>query len=438
MNEKNNRVNKKIDNKDLGQFVENMLDGFALCKIICNNRGHPVDWLYLYVNKRHSKLTGLKNVTGKTVSEAVPGVLKEHPEIIEKYGKVALTRKSSEWNEQIRILGKNLFFRVSSFSPKRGFFISIFNDISQSQKDLKMANEYANALLDVIPGPLLILNTDLKILSANASFYETFKVNKNKTTNCFVYDLGNGQWNIPELRKLLNELLPKKKVITDFEVRHNFQTIGEKIMLLNARQLDAHQLIILTFQDITKLEEEERETRIMEEKFRELSSYTRTLIESSLDPLVTINAEGKVTDANKAAAKIRGVSIKELIGSNFAKYFTEPEKAQEVVKKAFARGYASGFPLTFKNRNGKLTNVLYNASAYRNEKGNVVGVFGSARDITELKKAEDSLKEHTEEVEKLNKIMVGRELKMVELKQEIAKLKTMLAQKQPDEKIAPA
>jgi PAS domain S-box-containing protein len=115
------------------------------------------------------------------------------------------------------------------------------------------------------------------------------------------------------------------------------------------------------------------------------SRYARSLIEASLDPLVTISAEGKITDVNEASVKVTGVSREKLIGTDFSNYFTEPKRAEEGYLQVFEKGFVSDYPLTIKHKNGNLTDVLYNASVYKNEKGNVLGVFAAARDVTEQK-----------------------------------------------------
>ena len=160
------------------------------------------------------------------------------------------------------------------------------------------------------------------------------------------------------------------------------------------------------------------------------SQYARSLIESSLDPLVTISAEGKITDVNAASAEITGLPREKLIGTDFSDYFTEPEKAREGYKQVFEKESVSDYPLTIRHRNGKLTDVLYNASVYKDTRGNVLGVFAAARDVTAQKKAEAEVAEQrTKELERLaelerfQRLTVGRELKMIELKKEIEELK---------------
>ena len=125
-----------------------------------------------------------------------------------------------------------------------------------------------------------------------------------------------------------------------------------------------------------------------EESLRLASLYSRTLLETSLDPLVTISAEGKITDVNAATERMTGLNRERLIGSDFADYCTEPELARTGYRKAFVDGQVSDYPLTVRHASGSLTEVLYNASVYRNEQGEVIGVFAAARDITERKKAE--------------------------------------------------
>ena len=118
------------------------------------------------------------------------------------------------------------------------------------------------------------------------------------------------------------------------------------------------------------------------------SAYARSLIEASLDPLVTISAKGKVTDVNEATVKITGVPRETLIGSDFSDYFTEPKKAREGYEHVFKEGFVADYPLSIRNSSGQITDVLYNASVYKDDKGNVLGVFAAARDITERKKVE--------------------------------------------------
>jgi len=118
------------------------------------------------------------------------------------------------------------------------------------------------------------------------------------------------------------------------------------------------------------------------------SQYARSLLEASLDPLVTISAEGKITDVNEGLIKVTGVARSELIGTDFSDYFTEPARAREAYRQVFAMGSVIDYPLTIRHRDGRLTDVLYNASLYKDRSGEVLGVFAAARDITARKLVE--------------------------------------------------
>ena len=139
-----------------------------------------------------------------------------------------------------------------------------------------------------------------------------------------------------------------------------------------------------------------------EEKLKLVNLYNRSLIEASLDPLVTIGADGTITDVNNATEKVTGYSRNELIGTDFLDYFTEPKKAREGYKKVFKEGIVRDYALEIKHISGFTTPVLYNASVYRDKSGSVVGVFAAARDITDLKKTEQILKLKLEELTRSN------------------------------------
>jgi len=130
-----------------------------------------------------------------------------------------------------------------------------------------------------------------------------------------------------------------------------------------------------------------------EKVLRSASQYARSLIETSLDPLVTISLEGKITDVNKATESVTGRGRSELVGTDFSNYFTDPEKARDGYKQAFQVGFVTDYPLTIRHRDGHLSDVLYNASIYKDSHGDVQGVFAAARDITERRKAEQQVEQ---------------------------------------------
>jgi PAS domain S-box-containing protein len=145
------------------------------------------------------------------------------------------------------------------------------------------------------------------------------------------------------------------------------------------------------------------ELKRAQEALRAASLYTRSLIEASLDPLVTISADGKIMDVNRATELVTGVPREKLVRSDFSDYFTEPQKAREGYKQVFSEGSVRDYPLAIRHTSGKLTDVLYNATIYRSELGEVEGVFATARDITELRRAEGKLKTYMAKLEWSNR-----------------------------------
>jgi PAS domain S-box-containing protein len=141
------------------------------------------------------------------------------------------------------------------------------------------------------------------------------------------------------------------------------------------------------------------ERRRVEEALRASSAYTRSLIEASLDPLVTIGPEGKITDVNAATETATGRKRTELIGTDFSGYFTDPEKARAGYQQVFREGAVRDYPLELRHRDGGVLSVLYNATVYRDAAGKVVGVFAAARDITERKRAENALRESNRQLQ---------------------------------------
>ncbi len=135
------------------------------------------------------------------------------------------------------------------------------------------------------------------------------------------------------------------------------------------------------------------ERKNVEKQLFAASSYSRSLIEASLDPLVTISKEGKITDVNVATEKVTGCSRMDLVGSDFSSYFTEPEKARAGYQKVFTEGLVRDYPLAIRHKSGIVTDVLYNASIYRNPQGEIQGIFAAARDVTDRKKSEIALLE---------------------------------------------
>ena len=183
------------------------------------------------------------------------------------------------------------------------------------------------------------------------------------------------------------------------EKRANELIIANKELIFqsNEKAKRAAELVIADIElDLQNKEKEKREiaNKELEElnyKAKLASQYSLSLIEASRDPLVTISPQGKITDMNQATANITGISREKLTGTDFFDYFTEPQKAREVYQEVFAKGSVADSPLTLRHKDGKLTDVLFNGSVYKDDRGNVLGVVIVARDVTDQKRIETEL-----------------------------------------------
>ena len=268
-------------------------------------------------------------------------------------------------------------------------------DLNELNDKLKLALSYAEAVLNTAHQPFLVLDKDLQILRANPAFYKAFKTTPETTEGRLLYDLGDRQWDIPELREFLQALLLQDTSFKDCEITHAFPDVGMKTMRLNGTPLVGGEQfqILLAIEDVSDYRTALNALKELNDQSKLALNYARSLIEVSLDPLVTISADGKITDVNEATIKATGVSREKLIGADFSNYFTEPEKAREGYQQVFAKGMVTDYPLTIRHADSGLTDVLYNASVYRDETGIVLGVFAAARDVTAQKQSNRELKE---------------------------------------------
>jgi diguanylate cyclase (GGDEF)-like protein/PAS domain S-box-containing protein len=137
----------------------------------------------------------------------------------------------------------------------------------KEEKRLQEALEYSDAIIATVREPFLVLDKELKIITANRSFYRSFQVNPEETEKRLIYDLGNRQWDIPRLRELLEDVLPNNTSFEDFEVDHDFESVGRKTMLLNARKIyrkmNHVEMILIAIEDITERKKAQEQLKLI-------------------------------------------------------------------------------------------------------------------------------------------------------------------------------
>ena len=182
----------------------------------------------------------------------------------------------------------------------------------QLKKEIQGALEYAENIVETVREPLVVLNSDLKILTANHSFYDTFKVTPEDTIGNFIYDVGNRQWDIPALRILFEEILPNETVFNGYEVEHDFPGIGRKTILLNGREIFREsigsRIILLAMEDIT-------ERKLLEVEIQDAREYAENIVETVREPLVVLNSDLKILTANHSFYDTFKVTPEDTIGN---------------------------------------------------------------------------------------------------------------------------
>jgi PAS domain S-box-containing protein len=260
---------------------------------------------------------------------------------------------------------------------------------NRSRESLLAERQRFNDVLETLPVYVCLLTPDYYMPFANKVFRDLFGYYPDKKCYEFLFDRPEPCDNC-ETFKVLKTNEPQHWEWTGPNGR------DYDIFDFPFRDTDGSQLILEMGIDITKQKQ-------AQEALRSTSLYARGLLEASLDPLVTISPEGKITDVNEATVKVTGIAREQLIGTDFSSYFTEPNKARDSYQQVFARSFVTDYPLTIRHRNGRLTDVLYNATVYKNEEGKVQGVFAAARDITEKKITEAELEQYRLHLEDLVK-----------------------------------
>jgi PAS domain S-box-containing protein len=282
----------------------------------------------------------------------------------------------------------------------------IVQDITERkkvEKALELANAYNRSLIEASLDPLVTIGPDGKITDVNRATELVTGYNRSELIGTDFSDY----FTEPEKAREGYKHVFQKGSVRDYalEIQHRSRKIVPVLYNVSVYRDENGEVIgvFAAARDVTELKKAEKELQLA-------SRYNRSLIEASLDPLVTIAPDGKITDVNEATESVTGYSRTELIGTDFSDYFTEPEKAKEGYKQVFREGLVLDYALEIQHRDGHTTPVLYNASVYRDKDGEVIGIFAAARDITERKKAEEKIQTLANVVESSNDAIITESL----------------------------
>ncbi|MGK2906548.1 MAG: PAS domain-containing hybrid sensor histidine kinase/response regulator [Desulfuromonadales bacterium] len=274
------------------------------------------------------------------------------------------------------------------------------------ESEIQEAREYAENIVETLREPLVVLNSELQILTANHSFYEKFKVTPEETIGNVLYDVGNRPWDIPQLRLLVEEILPLDTVINDYEVEHDFPGIGRKTILLSARQIFREKIgsdiILLAMDDIT-------ERKQAEEALLNAGALQRAIFNSANFSSIATDAKGVIQIFNVGAERMLGYSAAEVVDKITPADISDPleviaraetlsDELETLITPGFdalvfkaRRGIEDIYELTYIRKDGSRFPAVVSVTALRDEQGAIIGYLLIGTDNTARKQAEEAL-----------------------------------------------
>lgn len=301
-------------------------------------------------------------------------------------------------NEELQSLNEELETSKEELQSTVEELTVVNQEMISLNEQLAAEKEYAEAIIATVPQPMLILDKNLKVVTANQLFYEHFQVSETQTEGRLMYDIGNGQWDNPELKKLLEKVIPEKTSFLGFEVEHNFSRIGNRIMRLNAKEIvreKGEKLILLAIEDVTGYVEATRRVAESEHRYANMISSS---------PYMIAILEGKdmiIKNANDAILAKWNVG-KEAIGESL--YKVRPnimeDGRHQIIENVFKTGepyYGYEVPLEMTvNEKKELHYYTFIYQPQKDINGHVTGVAILANEVTPQAEMNKKLKESEE------------------------------------------
>jgi two-component system CheB/CheR fusion protein len=260
------------------------------------------------------------------------------------------------------------------------------DELKQSEQAVAAARDYAENIVATVREPLLVLNSELRVESANRAFYHVFQVEPAETVGKFIYDLGDHQWDIPRLRELLEETLQERTSIEEFQVEHEFKQLGRRTMLLNARTIQnplrKTERILLAIEDIT-------ERKQLEEKLQDSETLYRQLFVTAKDGFLILDADtGRILEANPFMTELSGYSTAEYIGKELWEIGIFRDKAANdaALRELLLKGDIRYDHLPLSSRNDQQVEVEFVSNIYQSKHRRVVQC--NIRDIRDRSRLE--------------------------------------------------
>ena len=411
-------------------LFDNMLNGFAYCRMLYADDGEPQDFVYLKVNAAFEALTGLKGVVGRRVSEVIPGIRQADPKLFEIYGRVA--RGAEPERFEIYIEALRMWFWLSVYCPKAEHFVAVFDVITerkQAEERLRTSEQRFRRLFDMAPLPLAYVDKAGRIIDLNGRFLQTFGYTQADLPTLDAWwpraypDPDYRRWVMETWNVAVQTAIETQADIASVEYQVTCKHGEVRSMVISGITIGED--FLATFFDVT-------ERRTAEEALRARERYQRALLDNFPFMVWLKDPDSRILAANKVYARVANVTDPDqLVGKSDLDYW-EPELADHY--RADDRAVLdSGKPKIVEEEITEPGRRFW-IETYKSPvelDGRIIGTVGFARDITERKLAEDALRQHNEELERFNHATVGRELDMIRLKRQINELSQQFGREPP-------
>lgn len=403
-------------------LFENMLEGFAYCRMIYDDRGMPVDWVYLTVNHSFERLTGLKNIEGKRVLEAIPDIRRLIPEIFDTYGRVAITGMPETFEIDFKPLG--LWLKISVFSPEKGYFVAVFEDITdrkRAEEALRESDEKIRLLLNSAAEAIYGLdmngnctfcnNACLRLLGYH---HQDDLLGKNMHWQIHAKHADGSHYPVEECR-IFQAFRKGEGTHVDDEVFWRSDGTSFPAEYWSFPQRYNREIVgsVVTFLDIT-------DRKRAEEQIRESRQRMSDIISFLPDPTFVIDKDGNVLAWNRAIEKLSGILSTDMIGKGDYEYsiwiygkrrpilidlVLNPDQDAARMQYTGIRREGSVIMAEVERiqASGKRVQLSVVASPLFDSQGKPAGAIESLRDITRIKKAETDLARLNAGLEKIVK-----------------------------------
>jgi PAS domain S-box-containing protein len=384
-------------------LFENMLEGFAFCRMIYDSNGRPVDWVYLDVNAAFGQLTGLNDIRGKRILEVIPDIRKLNPELFDTYGRVATTGISEKFEIDFKPLKKLL--RVSVFSPKKGYFVAVFEDISeqrQAEDEIRKARDFYLKVLDDFPNPIWRADVTAKCDYFNRNWLDF-------TGRTLDQELGDGwaEGVHPDdfercLKIYLENFHARKPFEMEYRLRYRDGTYhwlydsGKPFYTLEGKFAG----YIGSCYDIESRKQAEADLLRSEEKYR-------SILKASPDDITITDLSGIIHMVSPAALIIFGFGREEdVLGRPITDFLVVEDRKRAAENLALMLSGTFTGPGEYRavHTSGRTINIEANADFIRNPDGTPESIVIVIRDITERKRAEQAFVEVNKKLNLLSSI----------------------------------